>query len=130
MNQSANKPSPNKAWKWFNPAGRQVGGWGFILNRITALGLTLYLFMHLIILSQLAMGPAAYEGFLKIIHNPVVVFGELLVVAATILHGLNGIRIILTSFGIGVVQQKGLFYGLMSLALIIILVFTWRMFLG
>jgi succinate dehydrogenase / fumarate reductase cytochrome b subunit len=130
MNQSANQPSPNKAWKWFNPAGRQVGGLGFILNRITALGLTLYLFLHLMILSQLAIGPAAYEGFLRLIHNPFVVFGELLVVAAAILHGLNGIRIILTSFGIGVPQQKGLFYGLMAVAVVAILVFAWRMFLG
>jgi succinate dehydrogenase/fumarate reductase cytochrome b subunit len=52
------------------------------------------------------------------------------VVAAAILHGLNGIRIILTTFGIGVTRQKQLFYGFMAVAAIVILVFFARMYLG
>ena len=128
MNQPNNQPSPNKAWTWFIPMGRQVGGWAFILNRITALGLTLYLFMHLVVLGQLALGPEAYDNFLKLIHHPVYVFGELLVVAAAIIHGLNGLRIIHTSFGFHVSRQKQLFYGLMAVALIAILIFAVRMF--
>jgi len=28
-------------WRWFDPRGRKMGSWAFILNRITALGLTL-----------------------------------------------------------------------------------------
>lgn len=130
MNSSDNQPSANKFWKWFLPFGRQMGGWAFILNRVTALGLTLYLFLHLIILGQLAKGEAAYDGFLTLIHHPVFIFGELLVVAAGIIHGLNGIRIILTSFGIGVAQQKQLFYALMALSAITILFFAVRMFMG
>ena len=50
------------------------------------------------------------------------------VVAAVFLHGLNGIRIILTSFGVGVTRQKQLFYAFMILAVLIILVFTVRMY--
>lgn len=130
MNNTRNQPSPGKFWMWFNPLGRQVGGWAFILNRITALGLTLYLFLHLIILGQLARGPEAYGNFLELTENPFIKIGELAVVAAAILHGLNGIRIILTSFNIGVTRQKQLFYGFMALAVIVILFFTVRMYAG
>ena len=110
--------------------GSQVGGWAFILNRITALGLTFYLFLHLIVLNQLAQGPAAYGGFIALTENPIVKLGELLVVAAAIMHGLNGIRIIFTSFGIGVTRQKELFYGFMVVALVAILLFAARMYMG
>lgn len=130
MENTRNQPSAGKFWTWFNPLGRQVGSWAFILNRITALGLTFYLFLHLIILGRLAQGPEAYDSFLELTENPIVKLGELLVVAAVILHGLNGIRIILTSFDIGVARQKQLFYGFMALAVIVILVFTVRMYAG
>lgn len=129
MNRPEN-PTPKNLWKWFNPFGRETGGWAFILNRITALGLTLYLFMHLIVLFQLSQGPEAYDGFLEMIHHPVYIFGELLVVAAGLIHGLNGIRIVLTSFGVGVTTQKQLFYGLMAVSVVATLVFAFRMFGG
>ncbi len=130
MTEMTNQPSARKAWKWFNPVGRQIGGWAFILNRVTALGLTLYLFLHLIVLGQLAQGEAAYQGFLDLIHSPIFVFGELLVVAAGIIHALNGLRIVLTSFGIGVTSQKQVFVGLMVVSLVAILIFAVRMFMG
>ena len=118
------------AIKWFDPRARQVGTWAFSLNRITALGLTLYLFMHLIVLGQLAQGPKAYDGFLSTIKSPVFVFGEFLVVAAGIIHGLNGLRIALNSFGIAIPYQKQLFYGLMAVALIGCAFFAFKMFLA
>jgi succinate dehydrogenase / fumarate reductase cytochrome b subunit len=56
-------------------------------------------------LSQLTQGAQAYDGFIALMKNPVFAFGELLVVAAGILHGINGIRIGMTSFGIAVRHQ-------------------------
>lgn len=128
MNIDRNQPSPGNLWKWFNPLGRQLSFSGFSLNRITALGLTLYLYMHLLVLSQLAVGPNAYGNFLKLIHSPVFVFGEWLVVAAGLIHGLNGLRIGLTSLGIVVPQQKQIFVVLMVIAVIGSLIFAFRMF--
>jgi succinate dehydrogenase / fumarate reductase cytochrome b subunit len=128
MDNQHNEPSPKRIWQWFNPTGRQTSGWAFILNRITALGLTFYLYLHLIVLGTLAQGPGAYEQFLELVHSPIYIFGELLVVAAGIYHGLNGIRIGLTSFGIGVVYQKQLFYTLLTISIIVIITFGIRMF--
>ncbi|MEO8357644.1 MAG: succinate dehydrogenase, cytochrome b556 subunit [Chloroflexota bacterium] len=130
MDNTQNKPSARKFLTWFNPIGRQTGSWAFILNRITALGLTFYLFLHLIILGRLAQGPDAYDSFLLLTENPFIKLGELAVVAAAILHGLNGIRIVLTSFGVGVTRQKQLFYGFMAIAAVTILFFATRMYVG
>ena len=128
METQKNKPSPIKFWTWFNPIGRQTGGWAFILNRVTALGLTFYLYLHLVVLGQLAKGPEGYDSFVALVRQPIFIAGELLVVAAGILHGLNGIRIVLTTFGVSVTRQKQLFYALMAIALIAIVIFGVRMF--
>jgi succinate dehydrogenase / fumarate reductase cytochrome b subunit len=128
MDITPNQPSARRFWSWFIPIRRDVGSWAFALNRITALGLTVYLFLHLIILGKLAQGPAAYDQFLELTENPFIKLGEWAVVAAAILHGLNGIRIVLTSFGVGVTRQKQLFYGFMALAVLVILLFTARMY--
>jgi len=116
-----------KIINWFDPRYRQVGTWAFILNRITALGLTFYLFMHLAVLSTLTQGPESFDAFIEFAKNPFVILGELLVVIAGIIHGLNGIRIGLTSFGIGNAYQKSLFYGLMVIAVIFSVLFAVRM---
>jgi succinate dehydrogenase cytochrome b subunit len=119
---------PGNWYRWFDPRNRQTGSWAFILNRITALGLTFYLFLHLIVLGQLAQGPQAYDAFLTTIHNPIFIFGEVLVVTAGFIHGLNGIRIALTSFGVGVPRQRQLFITLLAIAIIGSLIFAVRMF--
>lgn len=123
-----NSSSPVNFWRWFDPRNRSVSTWGFILNRITALGLTFYLFLHLIVLGKLAQGEAAYNAFLELAHTPVVMIGEMLVIAAGLIHGLNGIRIALNSFGIGVVRQKQILASLMALALIGTIIFAVKMF--
>ena len=119
-----NQSSPKRFIQWFDPRNRQVGSWAFILNRITALGLTLYLFLHLIALGNLARGPEAYNNFIALAKTPLMKFGEMLVIAAGIIHGLNGIRIALTSFGIGVRHQRALFIAVMVLSITGILIFT------
>jgi succinate dehydrogenase / fumarate reductase cytochrome b subunit len=128
MEKQRNSPSPIRFWTWFDPIGRQAGGWAYILHRVTALGLTFYLYLHLIVLGQLAKGPEGYDQFLVLARSPVFVFGEWLVVAAAFLHGLNGLRIALTTFGVSVTRQKQLFFGLMAIAAIAILIFGIRMF--
>lgn len=123
-----NSSAPQNFPRWFDPRNRHIGTWGFILNRITALGLTLYLFMHLIALSQLASGPDAYDGFIALVENPLFKLGELLVIAAGLIHGLNGIRIALNSFGIGTRYQRPMFVVLMAVALVGIAIFGAKMF--
>lgn len=128
MAKDTNKPSPANWTKWFDPRHHDVGTWAFILNRITALGLVFYLFLHLIVLGKLAQGPQAYDGFLDLVKNPVFIFGELLVIIAGIYHGLNGIRIGITTFSETSTLQKRMFYVLLTITIITSLIFAVRMF--
>ena len=125
-----NAPAASHFPRWFDPRKRHPGTWAFILNRITALGLTLYLFLHLYMLSKLSQGPEAYNTFIALAKTPLVKAGELLVVSGGLIHGLNGIRVALTSFGIGVTIQRQLFWFFMTLAAGGILFFGYIMFRG
>jgi len=115
-------------WDWFNPAGRDVGGWAFMLSRISGLGLVVYLYLHLYVLGKLAQGPEAFGQFVAAAKSPLYILGELLVVAAALYHGLNGVRLVLNSFNIGVPRQKQMFYTALILSILGTLVFALRMF--
>jgi succinate dehydrogenase / fumarate reductase, cytochrome b subunit len=119
--------SPRKALQWFDARYRSAGMWAFALNRVTGLGLTVYLFLHLAVLGSLARGPEAYDGFVALVKSPVFLIGEWLVVVAGIYHGLNGIRVVLTSFGIGVPYQKQMFYIVFILSAVVSLYFGYSM---
>jgi succinate dehydrogenase / fumarate reductase, cytochrome b subunit len=125
-----NRPSSRNFLRWFDPRNRQIGAWGYILNRITALGLTLYLVLHLIMLFKVAQGQAAYDQFIVLAKTPVIKFFEMFVVAGGIIHGLNGIRIGMNSFGFGVRRQKELLVGVLVLSLTGIVIFALKMFMG
>ncbi len=125
-----NTSSPRHLLFWFDPRKRSTGSWAFILNRITALGLTLYLLMHLVALGQLTQGAQAFDGFIALVDNPFLKFGELLVIAAGLIHGLNGIRVALNSFGVGVRYQRQIFFVLMAAALGCTLFFGYHMYFG
>jgi succinate dehydrogenase / fumarate reductase cytochrome b subunit len=123
-----NSPSASKLMRWFDPRFRQVGTWAFILNRVTGIGLTVYLVLHLFMLGKLAQGPEAYDSFIALAKTPLIKFGELLVVAAGILHGTNGIRITLNSFGIAVRYQVQIFIIMLVLSLAGIVYFAYFLF--
>jgi succinate dehydrogenase / fumarate reductase, cytochrome b subunit len=125
-----NSSSAGKFLRWFDPRSRSISTWGFILNRVTAIGLTVYLFLHLVMLGNLARGPEAYAAFIELAHHPLIKIGEMLVIAGALIHGLNGIRIALTSFGIGTRYQRPLFAGLMLIAVAGSIIFAYKMFLG
>ncbi|HEY9526889.1 MAG TPA: succinate dehydrogenase, cytochrome b556 subunit [Anaerolineales bacterium] len=101
-------PSAGKLPRWFDPRARDAGSWAFILNRLTGLGLTFYLGLHLIVLNRLAQGPRAYDDFVALSQSSLIKLGEVVLIAAVLFHGLNGLRLTLHAFGIGIRHQKKL----------------------
>ena len=128
--RNISQPTLRNAVRWFDPRARQTGDLAFILNRISGIGLTVYLFLHLGVLSTLLRGPEAYDTFIAFARNPVILAGEYIVVVGGLLHGLNGLRVAITSLAVGVPYQKQLFYSLMALAFAGCLFFAIRMFGG
>lgn len=116
--------------RWLDPRGKSIGGIGFLINRAAGLGLTLYLFLHLVVLGQLAQGAEAFNGFIALAHSPIIVAAEFIVILAVVLHGFNGLRIAVTSFGYKVGSQKVMLILALLIALGASLVFAIRMFGG
>jgi succinate dehydrogenase / fumarate reductase cytochrome b subunit len=107
---------------WVDPRGRRLGGWAFILNRVTGIGIVVYLYLHLAVLSLLARGPEAWDAFIAVALSPLFLFFDVVLLAGLLIHGLNGIRVTLTGFGLVLDAQKALFVALMVLAAIVLLV--------
>ncbi|CAG0931438.1 succinate dehydrogenase / fumarate reductase, cytochrome b subunit [Thermoflexales bacterium] len=100
------KPVQRKPLEWFNLKGKRVGFWAYVVMRLSAVGLVLYLFLHLVILSQLAVGPAAWDNFVALAKSPAVLLLDVVLIIGILAHGLNGIRLTLIGFGLGVPRQK------------------------
>ena len=100
------KPVQRKPLEWFNLKGKRVGFWAYVVMRLSAAGLVLYLFLHLVILSQLAVGPAAWDNFVALAKSPAFLLLDVVLIIGILAHGLNGIRLSLIGFGLGVPRQK------------------------
>ena len=97
--------------------------WAFTLHRIAGVAIAAYGLAHIIVISFARLdGP--FGSLMKLFQTPPFLAAELLLVAAILFHGLNGFRIILFDLGIGIERQKGLFWGLMALGVVIFAVFA------
>ena len=105
---------------WLDPRGRRLGGWAFALNRLSGLGVLAYLYLHLLILSTLARGPDAWDSFVAIALNPLVLVMDVVLLAGLLIHGLNGIRVTLVGLDLVASRQKALFVALMVIAALVL----------
>ena len=112
------QPKVRRAGRWFDVRHRKLGMWAYALNRITGIGLVVYLYLHLVVLSTLSRGPGAWDAFTSLARQPYFLILDVILLAGILIHGLNGLRIALTSFDIGVKRQKALFSTLMLVALV------------
>jgi succinate dehydrogenase cytochrome b subunit len=123
-----NRPDPINALRWFDPRARQAGSWAFILNRLSAIGLTIYLGLHLAVLHKLAQGAQAYDDFVAFSQTPWIKVGEVILITAVIFHGLNGLRLTLHAFSLGIRQQKQLLAIIITVTVLLSAAFAIRLF--
>ncbi len=107
--------------RWFDPRGRNISLLGFILFRLSGIGLTLYLAAHFVALTNLVIGEEAWASFLKLAHQPLFVLFDVVLVAGIVVHGLNGLRVALIGLGFGTRNHKAWFYAAMAVALVVLL---------
>ena len=118
----ARPKSPLRAW--FDLRGRSLSTLAFALNRLTAIGLTVYLFLHLAVLSLLLRGPDGWDSFVRLARSPLFLTLDVVLLFGVVYHMFNGIRVALVGMGVANRQQKGLFYGLVGLAMVLFVVGT------
>jgi succinate dehydrogenase cytochrome b subunit len=95
---------------WLEPRGRGHGGRALALHRVTGLVIVLYLYLHLGVLSMLLIGHSAWSSFLSLVTAKSFLALEVVLIAAVLFHGLNGIRVALVGSGIAVPRERALFW--------------------
>lgn len=113
---------------WFDVRRRRVGSWAFALNRLTGLGLTFYLFLHLGVLSILLQGESAWNDFIALVKSPLFLILDVVLLFGLIFHGLNSIRVALVGMGFVTEKQRSLFWGLMAVGLLLLFTASWLIF--
>ena len=110
------------ASRWYDVRGRHLGAYAYLFNRLTGIGLVLYLYFHLAVLSLLARGEASWNGFLAGAQGPFFTALDVLVLVGVLFHSLNGIRLAVTGVGVAVRWQRQLLLGLAALGVVLFLV--------
>ena len=126
LNDPVRPRQPLRAW--LDVRGRREGSWAFALNRLTAIALTVYLFLHLAVLSLLLQGAEGWDQFVEIARSPWVLALDVFLIFAMVFHGLNGIRVALVGMGIGARHQKTLLWVLVAIGAVLVLVSAWLIF--
>jgi succinate dehydrogenase / fumarate reductase cytochrome b subunit len=119
-----------RAGRWFDVRRRKLGMWAYALNRIAGIGLVVYLYLHLVVLSTLSRGPGSWDAFVSLARQPYFLLLDVILLAGILIHGLNGLRVTLTGFDVGVKRQKALFSALMLVAVVALSVAALKIFGG
>lgn len=67
-------------------------------------------------------GPEGWNEFVRIAKSPLFLTLDVVLLFGVVYHMFNGIRVALVGMGVANKQQKGLFYGLVGIALILFVV--------
>ena len=107
---------------------KHSGSWAWILHRVTGLGLTIYILIHIIALTGLLKGPAAFNEEMKLFSSPLFVFGEWFLGVLVMFHAINGVRIVLIDLGNGARYHKEILALVYALSVIIVAGMAFLMF--
>lgn len=114
----------DKIGPWLDVEGRREGWLGFVLMRLTGIGLVLYLVLHLFMLRLLLLGPESYDAFIALTRRPIVTLLDGVLIFGLSYHALNGIRVVVLGLGYAVDRQAELFWGSFILAVALATVAT------
>jgi len=107
--------------RWILPLKRTSGTWAFVFNRWTGILLTIYLYVHLGILTTIAFSPQAYDQFLVIARSPLGLLFDVGLILLLLYHSLNGLRIIAITFIGKIEQQSGQFWAVVAVSVVLTL---------
>ena len=77
---------------------------------------------------MLIQGQSAWDSFVALARSPFYLTLDVILLAGILIHGLNGLRLVVTGLGFSVGAQKALFVILMVTGAIILLVAALKIF--
>ncbi len=113
---------------WFSVWKKGIGYFAFAFQRLSALVIVFYLYLHYIVLSSLLRGEATYNSIVRYItYGPLSLFVVMDVLLALVIfyHGANGIRLMLNEMGVGLKHHKLFFYVFEIVSVVLLLLFLY-----
>lgn len=104
---------------WLTHPGAGTPTWAFLANRVAALVLVGYLYLHLVVLSMLVRGSASWDSFLAIAGTRAFVAVDVVLFAAVVWHAANGVRVALVGTGIAVRRQRALLVAVVVVSVLV-----------
>src|SRR5579883_1673690 len=74
------------------------GQWAWLLHRVSGVAVAFFLFVHILDTALVGFGPDTYNLVVGIYERPAIRVLEILLVAAVLYHGGNGLRLIAIDF--------------------------------
>jgi succinate dehydrogenase cytochrome b subunit len=102
--------------QWFDLRSRSTGKLAFMVHRLSGIGLVVYLYLHLAVLNQLRQGPQAWDDFVEIVRSPLFLLLDAVLLFGILIHGLNGMRLVLVGLGIFLQWERVTFWFCLILA--------------
>jgi succinate dehydrogenase / fumarate reductase cytochrome b subunit len=96
-----------------------LGAYMYVAHRLTALALTVYLYVHLITLGSVLRGREDFDRAMAMMNDPWIRILELGLVGLVLFHTLNGLRLSLVAVFPGV-SQRWLSYGVVTLSVLVV----------
>lgn len=94
----------------------RTGQWAFMLHRITGFLVIMFLLLHVVDVSLVAIDKGLYNEVHELYGNVFLRLFEVGLLFALVFHALNGLRIIIFDFfPKAVIRQKELFWGVVFL---------------
>jgi succinate dehydrogenase / fumarate reductase, cytochrome b subunit len=94
----------------FQARAMRTGTAAWLLQRLSGLFLTLYLIAHLIVIGTAVRGEDAFDNLLANFEKTPFLILDAGLVGVVAFHAVNGLRLILLDFAIGLRFQKLLFW--------------------
>ena len=84
-----------KQYRWFFRRPMNLEKLALLAQRVSGVGILVYLFFHIFVTGSITGGREAWDGLMGILFNPLAHLGELLVIVGATFHGINGLRVML-----------------------------------
>lgn len=99
---------------------RGLGVWAWFFQRVTGVALVFYVGLHIFVIHFASTGGRMrFDEVMARLESPFFISLDLILLAVVLYHGLNGLRIVLLDFGVGVKHQAALFWVLGAIGVIL-----------
>lgn len=116
------------AREWIKFGKKGIGYFAFTFQRLSAVFIVFYLYLHYIVLSSLLRGETTYNSIVSYItYGPYSLFVLMDVLLALVIfyHGANGIRLMINEMGLGLKHHKLFFYVFEIVSMVVMLLFLY-----